>query len=102
MKFTAGRPMPVVLGGAVFLALFTVLATWFARSTSATFDEPGFMVAGYSYLHPGPDINTTNLRLAQLWIGLPLLIQKPKIPDNVLTRSGMIVREDVQLGREFL
>ncbi|MGD1032200.1 MAG: hypothetical protein ABSA05_13780, partial [Opitutaceae bacterium] len=64
---------------AAILALFALLCFDSARDKSPVFDEPGFMLAGYSYLaRDCPEVPTDNLRLAEMWIGLPLLAMKPR------------------------
>ncbi|MBL9199257.1 MAG: glycosyltransferase family 39 protein [Opitutaceae bacterium] len=94
------RPLVVAAG---LLALFATWAWHDARTHSATFDEPGFLVAGTSYLTPGaPEITTTNLRLAQLWLAAPLQPLQPKLPEIVAKLPAPIVGADSDLGRVFL
>lgn len=96
-------PLRTVALAAALLALFAAWAWHDARTHSATFDEPGFLVAGASYLTPGaPEITTTNLRLAQLWLAAPLMPLQPKLPEIVAKLPGPIVGADSDLGRVFL
>jgi hypothetical protein len=98
----ASRPRTLLLA-ALLLVFFAVWGWHDARNHSATFDEPGLMVAGYSYLAPGaPEITTTNLRLAQLWLAAPLLPLRPMLPDVVAKLPAPIVGADSDLGRFFL
>lgn len=96
-------PLRTFAFAAALLALFAAWAWHVARTHSATFDEPGFLVAGTSYLTPGaPEITTTNLRLAQLWLAAPLMPLQPKLPDIVAQLPAPIVGADTDLGRVFL
>lgn len=91
---------------AIAAALLAFFACWGYREAhehSATFDEPGFLVAGWSYLAPGaPEIVTTNLRLAQLWLAAPLVPLQPKLPDITARLPPLITGADSDLGRVFL
>ena len=88
---------------AALLALFAAWAWHDARTHSATFDEPGFLVAGTSYLTPGaPEITTNNLRLAQLWLAAPLRPLNPHLPEIMAKLPAPIVVADSDLGRLFL
>jgi len=87
----------------ILLAGFVALAVRMAWTTSATFDEPGFIVAGYSYQHPrGPQICTTNLRLVPLWLAAPGRFLGPKLPAALVEHPGSNVTGDINLGRAFL
>jgi hypothetical protein len=98
----AARPRTLLLA-ALLLAFFALWGWHDARTHSATFDEPGFMVAGWSYLAPGaPEITTTNLRLAQLWLAAPLAPLQPELPEITARLPSPIVGADSDLGRLFL
>ncbi len=99
---TPARPRTLLLA-ALLLAFFAFWGWHDARTHSATFDEPGFMVAGWSYLAPdAPEIVTTNLRLAQLWLAAPLVPLQPKLPDITARLPTPITGADSDLGRLFL
>ncbi len=91
---------------ALAAALLSAFAAWAwhdARTHSATFDEPGFLVAGTSYLTLGaPEIATTNLRLAPLWLAAPLLPLNLQLPEIIAKLPAPIVGADSDLGRVFL
>jgi hypothetical protein len=98
----AARPRTLLLA-ALLLAFFALWGWHDARTHSATFDEPGFIVAGWSYLAPGaPEITTANLRLAQLWLAAPLAPLQPKLPEIAARLPSPIVGADSDLGRVFL
>ena len=62
------------------------------------------MLAGYSYLAPGcPEVPAENLRLAEIWIGLPLLALRPRIPDVMRDEKNLVVEKSpIELGPLFL
>jgi 4-amino-4-deoxy-L-arabinose transferase-like glycosyltransferase len=89
---------------AAMLGLFAALCFNAARDTSPTYDEAGFMLCGYSYLaRDCPEIPADNLRIAQMWMGLPLLAFHPKIPDSLHGEKNLVVDQNAsELGAEFL
>jgi hypothetical protein len=86
------------------LALFAVLCFDAARDKSAAYDEPGLMLAGYSYLaRDCPEVPTRNLRLSEMWIGLPLLALQPRIADDLRREKTLVIdRDSSDLGPAFL
>jgi hypothetical protein len=101
-----GSPAFVGIGclAAAILALFALLCFDAARDKSPVFDEPGFMLAGYSYLaRDCPEVPTDNLRLAEMWIGLPLLAFKPQIPEALRNEKTLVTDQGPsELGPLFL
>lgn len=92
-----------LIAGTVLLSFFAGWSVRVARDAAATFDEPGFMVAGYSYVTTGAaPIATTNLRLAQYWLAQPLALLRPELPEAARKPGPLIVRQDVNLGLAFL
>ena len=89
---------------AAILGLFALLCFDAARNKSPAYDEPSMMLAGYSYLAPGcPELPAENLRLAEIWIGLPLLALKPRIPDSMRDEKNLVVdKSPIELGPLFL
>jgi len=89
---------------AAILGIFALLCFDAIRDTSPTYDEPGFMLAGYSYLAPhSAEVPAANLRLAEMWIGLPLLALKPRIPEALRSEPGLVIdRNASDLGASFL
>ena len=89
---------------AAILGLFAVLCFDAARDKSPTYDEPGLMLAGYSYVaRDCPEVPADNLRLSEIWIGLPLLALKPMIPDALRSEKGLVIdRKTSDLGALFL
>jgi len=60
---------------AVLLVMFAGFCYRAAGDNSVAMDEPGHILAGYSYRSgTGPEVATANLRATQLWLGLPLLV----------------------------
>jgi 4-amino-4-deoxy-L-arabinose transferase-like glycosyltransferase len=89
------------------VALLAALAGFCQRAaddTSAAYDEPGHMLAGFSYWSDqGPAIATANLRVAQLWLALPLLPLDLHYPEA--GRRGTQLATGVgagELGRAFV
>ena len=89
---------------AAILALFAFLCFDAARDTSPTYDEAGLMLGGYSCLaRDCPEIPTANLRLAEMWVGLPLLAFKPRIPDTLRNEKTLVTdQSSSELGPAFL
>lgn len=86
------------------LAGFAALCYRAADDSSAAYDEPGHVLAGFSYWSDqGPAIATANLRVAQLWLALPLLPMDLHFPES--GRGGTMLGTGAgaaQLGREFV
>ena len=89
---------------AAILGLFAVLCFEAARDSSPVYDEPGLMLAGYSYVARGcPEIPAENLRLSEMWFGLPLLAFKPRIPDALRGEKNLVIdQKPSELGALFL
>ena len=89
---------------AAILGLFAVLCFDASRDKSPVYDEPGLMLAGYSYVARGcPEVPAENLRLSEIWIGLPLLALKPRIPDALGSEMSLVIdKKPADLGALFL
>ncbi len=89
---------------AAILGLFAVLCFDAARDKSPVYDEPGLMLAGYSYVaRDCPEVPAENLRLSEIWIGLPLLALKPRIPDALRSEKTLVIdKKPADLGALFL
>jgi len=89
---------------AAILGLFAALCFDAARDTSPTYDEPGLMLAGYSYVaRDCAEVPAENLRIAEILIGLPLLQLKPRIPDVLRSEKGLVIdQRPSELGALFL
>lgn len=91
------------MAAASLLVAFAWLCLRATHDTSATYDEPGFMVAGYSYLKPGGgEVATANLRFSQMWMALPLLPLHPRLPDVVEKKHRLFANGAIELGQMFL
>lgn len=85
------------------LSLFAVLCYRAASDASVAFDEPGHMLAGYSYwTHDGPEVATANFRAAQLWLALPLMPLRPHFPEAIKHLPGLAIGVEAEQGRRFL
>jgi hypothetical protein len=89
---------------AAILGLFLALCFEAARDKSPAYDEPGLMLAGYSYVaRDCPEIPAENLRLSEMWIGLPLLALKPRIPDALRREKNLVIdQKPSELGALFV
>ncbi len=77
-------------GAALLILLFVGMATWGAWTKSDTYDEPMYLLAGYSYVVTGDlSFNREHPPLAKLLIGLPLLFLDLELPDGYQTRAGV-------------
>jgi len=89
---TTAAPVPrlVKLGVAALLLSWAVLATWAARAKSETYDEPMYILTGYSYVVTGDfSLNREHPPLAKLLIGLPLLALDLELPPDYQVRPGI-------------
>lgn len=78
--------MPV----AGLLLLFALLATRAAWVKSETYDEPMYMLSGYSYVVTGDlSFNREHPPLAKYLLGLPLLLLDVRLPDDYQVRPGI-------------
>ena len=83
-------PRPVKLGVAALLLTWAVLAAWAARAKSETYDEPMYILTGYSYVVTGDfSLNREHPPLAKLLIGLPLLALDLELPPDYQVRPGI-------------
>jgi 4-amino-4-deoxy-L-arabinose transferase-like glycosyltransferase len=72
------------------LLLFAVLATRQAWVKSETYDEPMYMLSGYSYVVTGDlSFNREHPPLAKYLIGLPLLLLDVQLPDDYQVSPGI-------------
>jgi 4-amino-4-deoxy-L-arabinose transferase-like glycosyltransferase len=72
------------------LLLFCVLAVRQAWVKSETYDEPMYMLSGYSYVVTGDlSFNREHPPLAKYLIGLPLLLLDVTLPDDYQVRPGI-------------
>lgn len=88
---------------AVFLIGFAGFCYRAAENQSAAMDEPGHILAGYSYwAGTGPEIATANLRATQLWLGLPLLILPLHYPESLRAIPGLVADVENGITRGFI
>ncbi len=101
LKFSrraAGSCLAILL-----LVCFALLCRRSAADTSPAYDEPGHILAGYSYWNKtGPEIATANLRAAQLWLALPLTTLPLHVPASIKQTPGLVVEIDAKVCRDFL
>ncbi|HTE05360.1 MAG TPA: hypothetical protein VK824_04120, partial [Planctomycetota bacterium] len=72
------------------LALFAGLATWQAWVKSETYDEPMYMLSGYSYVVTGDlSFNREHPPLAKYLLGLPLLLLDLDLPADYQQQPGI-------------
>jgi 4-amino-4-deoxy-L-arabinose transferase-like glycosyltransferase len=73
------------------LLLFAGLATWQAWAKSETYDEPMYILTGYSYVVTGDlSFNREHPPLAKYLIGLPLLLLDLRLPDDYQQQPGIV------------
>ena len=84
------RPRWVAACVAGLLALFVALALYQAETKSETYDEPMYILSGYSYLVTGDlSFNREHPPLAKYLIALPLLGLDLWLPDDYQVRPGI-------------
>lgn len=72
------------------LVTFAALSLWGAWVKSDTYDEPMYILSGYSYVATGDfSLNREHPPLAKLLMGLPLLALDVVLPDDYQTRTGI-------------
>lgn len=77
-------------GVAALLLLFVAVALWGAWTKSDTYDEPMYIVSGYSYVATGDlSMNREHPPLAKYLIGLPLLALDLVLPERYQIRPGI-------------
>lgn len=93
--------MPVLV--ALFIGLYATFCYRAADDTSAALDEPGHILAGFSYwTGGGPEVATANLRATQLWLGLPLNVLGLHYPDSIRSIPGLVADVDNRITRDFV
>lgn len=76
--------------GAVCLALFAGLALWQAATKSETYDEPMYILSGYSYVATGDlSLNREHPPLAKYLMGLALQGLDLQLPPDYQARPGI-------------
>ncbi len=82
-------PRGVKLAAAVLLLLSAALALWSARAKSEAYDEPMYILSGYSYVVSGDlSLNREHPPLAKYLIGLPLLLLDLELPPDYQSRPA--------------
>ncbi|HYN63209.1 MAG TPA: glycosyltransferase family 39 protein [Candidatus Limnocylindrales bacterium] len=92
MSLPAAPPRPRYVPPCVagLLVLFVALALYQAREKSETYDEPMYILSGYSYLVTGDfSFNREHPPLAKYLIALPLLGLDLWLPDDYQVRPGI-------------
>ncbi|MBM3985989.1 MAG: phospholipid carrier-dependent glycosyltransferase, partial [Planctomycetes bacterium] len=82
-------PRGMKLAAAALLLLSAALALWSARAKSEAYDEPMYILTGYSYVVTGDlSLNREHPPLAKYLIGLPLLLLDLELPPDYQSRPG--------------
>ena len=93
----------VAVAAAGLLLAFAFFCHRAADDTSAALDEPGHILAGFSYwTGGGPEVATANLRATQLWLGLPLTVLGLHYPESIRSAPGLVADVDNRITRDFL
>lgn len=88
------RPEPLSgkarLAVAGLIAVYLGLALWGAWVKSETYDEPMYVLAGYSYVTTGDlSLNREHPPLGKYLMGLPLLLLDIELPDDYQQQAGI-------------